>query len=293
MIIAELAGGLANQMVVYAAARSLSVRKQTELKLDLSFLAKDMLRSFQLHHLNIAAEIASIEEIARVRHSSKFKIIEKFKRDIRKKFGLSVPYIYQEPVCQCDDNFWALPDDVYVSGNFISIRYFKEIAPILRNDFSVISPLSSQTTELCRRIADCNSVSIHVRRGDYASNPHTKAFHGLLGVDYYARAIKQIEARVAHPVFFFFSDDIAWVKENITTVGDIVWVDHVGQENAYEDMHMMKLCKHNILANSGFSYWPAWLNENVDKIVIAPQLWCADAKFNALFDLIPEEWCRL
>lgn len=293
MIIAEVAGGLANQMIIYAAARALSLHKNVELKLDLGALQKDKLRKYQMHHLNISAEIASPSEIAKIRRSSKIKIVEKIKNKLRKKLKIKVPYIYREPLCSYDESFWSLPDDVYIGGNFISTKYFDNIKSILITEFAVQSVLSRTTEEICESMNNCESVSIHVRRGDFASNPHTNEFHGLIDVDYYSRAMKYVESRISNPSYFLFSDDIAWARENIVSAQPITFVDHIGQEDAYEDMHLMKNCKHNILANSGFGYWGAWLNENAQQIVVAPKKWFANDEINALFDLIPTEWIRL
>jgi len=293
MIIAEVVGGLANQMIIYAAGRALAERKNTQLMLDLGKLQKDKLRKYQLFHLDISAGLASPDDIARIRKSSKIKVVEKIKSKIRKKLKLSVPYIYKEPLCSYDDCFWSLPDNVYIGGNFISTKYFDGIKSILIKEFSVKSALSRTTEVMCESMNNSESVSIHVRRGDFASNPHTKEFHGLIDVDYYFRAMSYIESRISNPSYFLFSDDIGWARENIVSANPITFVDHVGQEDAYEDMHLMKNCKHNILANSGFGYWGAWLNENGQKIVVAPQKWFANDEVNALFDLIPKDWIRL
>lgn len=293
MIIAEVVGGLANQMIIYAAARALAEHKNTELKLDLGTLQKDKLRKYQLHHLNISAGLASLDDIAKIRRSSKIKLIEKTKKKIRKKLNLNVPYIYHEPSCSYDEHFWSLPDDVYIGGNFISTKYFDSIKSILIKEFAVKSALSRATEEMCETMKNCESVSIHVRRGDFASNPHTNEFHGLIDVDYYSRAMRHIESRITNPSYFLFSDDVGWARENVVSVQPITFVDHVGQEDAYEDMYLMKNCKHNILANSGFGYWGAWLNENKHKIVVAPKKWFANNEINSLFDLIPIEWIRL
>ena len=293
MIIAEVAGGLANQMIIYAAARALAIHKNVELKLDLSALNKDKTYKYYLHNLNISAELASPDEIAKIRQSSKMKIVEKIKNKLRKKLKIKVPYIYREPLCSYDDSFWSLPDDVYIGGNFISTKYFDKINDILIKEFAVKTALSSKTEEVCETIKNCESVSIHVRRGDFASNPHTNEFHGLVDVDYYSRAIKYIESHVPNPSYFLFSDNLEWARENIKSEQPIIFVDHVRQDDAYEDMHLMKHCKHNILANSGFGLFGARLNENSQKIVIAPKKWFANEEMNALLDLIPKEWIRL
>ena len=135
------------------------------------------------------------------------------------------------------------------------------------------------------------AVSLHVRRGDYVSDPKTKAILGVCSLDYYRAAIAHIAERIESPAFFVFSDDIAWAKANLEIPFPCEYVDHNQGQQSYNDMHLMSLCKHHIIANSSFSWWGAWLNPRKDKIVIAPENWFAnneDAK-----DLIPPESVKL
>ncbi len=293
MIIAEIVGGLANQMVIYAAGRALAEHKGTDLKLDLGALGRDKLRKYVLHHLQITGEIATPEEIFRIRKSSKFKLVEKLKTKLRKKLKLKVEHIYKEPFCSFDPNFWDLPADVHISGNFISSRYFAPVAPALRHEFRVSSPLSRQTKQYESAMQNKNSICIHIRRGDYAANEHTKRFHGLIGLEHFTRAMAFIEERVAEPVYYVFSDDPEWALQNLTSVHPLFFVSHNNGDHDYEDMYLMSRCRHNIIANSGFGYWGAWLNENPDKIVVAPREWFGDQAFNNAFDMIPPDWARI
>jgi len=293
MIITELVGGLANQMVIYAAAKSLSEHLQVELKFDITKLNKDKKRSYALNHLNLETKIATQEEIDLISQKSNSWFINKVKRTIRKKCNGNAFGIYKEPAISFDSNFFSLPDNTYIKGNFINALYFSPIEKMLRHEFQIKSPLSKKTKELIKPITSGESVSIHIRRGDYANEKKTNEIHGLIPIDYYKTAIDLISNRIKSPSFYIFSDDISWVKENLPNTQEMYFIDHTDGETAYEDLYMMSLCKHNIIANSGFSYWAAWLNSNEEKLVISPKQWFADNKLNDRFKLIPEGWLKI
>jgi len=293
MIIAELVGGLANQMVIYAAAKALSEHLQVELKIDITKLNKDKKRDYALNHLNIETKIASQKEIDWICQKSNFWLVNKIKKKIRKKCNGNAFGIYVEPAISFDPNFFSLNDNTYIRGNFINANYFSSIEKVLRHEFQINSPLSNKTKELIESISSSNSVSIHIRRGDYANEKKTNEIHGLIPIDYYKTSIDLISNRIKSPNFYIFSDDITWVKENLQTTQEIHFIEHTNGETAYEDLYMMSQCKHNIIANSGFSYWGAWLNTNEEKLIISPKQWCADNKLNDRFKLIPKEWLKI
>ncbi|HOV15035.1 MAG TPA: alpha-1,2-fucosyltransferase, partial [Spirochaetota bacterium] len=152
-------------------------------------------------------------------------------------------------------------------------------------------PLSIKAINISNQIKNSNSVSIHVRRGDYVGNIKTLNFHGVCEIDYYIDAINSIKQKVQNPLFFIFSDDIEWCKNNIKDENSI-FIDF--ERDDYVDMYLMTVCKHNIIANSSFSYWAAYLNQNFDKIVIAPKKWFKDDNQNKRTEgLIPEKWIRI
>lgn len=120
-----------------------------------------------------------------------------------------------------------------------------------------------------------NSVSLHVRRGDYVRNSRTNATHGVCSIEYYQSAIEYILERVKHPILYVFSDDIEWVKQNLRTHLPTEYIDHNQGAASHFDMRLMSLCRHHVIANSSFSWWGAWLNPDPNKIVIAPRKWFA------------------
>ena len=140
-----------------------------------------------------------------------------------------------------------------------------------------------------------NSVSVHVRRGDYVLDKNTQEFHGVCGVDYYLDAIKLIASKMDDLLLVFFSDDTEWAIEEFKNLPySLIFIDHNKGENSWKDMFLMSNCKHNIIANSSFSWWAAYLNQNQNKMVIAPKQWFADPTKNSeTSDLIPESWIRL
>jgi hypothetical protein len=138
-------------------------------------------------------------------------------------------------------------------------------------------------------ISAANAVSLHIRRGDYVSNAKFNAAHGTCDLDYYARAAAFVAERVGDPVIYAFSDDPAWVAENLKLPFEMRFVDHNDGSTAHEDLRLMATCKHHIIANSSFSWWGAWLNPLKDKVVAAPTQWFADpAKSNP--DILPQSW---
>jgi hypothetical protein len=137
------------------------------------------------------------------------------------------------------------------------------------------------------------SISIHVRRGDYVSDGFTQQFHGNCSLEYYSNAISLLASNNVDFTLIFFSDDCEWVKEQFKNLTySKMFIDHNDGENSWKDMLLMSSCTHNIIANSSFSWWAAWLNDNPKKTIIAPKNWYADTKLNT-DDLIPPQWIRI
>lgn len=134
------------------------------------------------------------------------------------------------------------------------------------------------------------SVCIHIRRGDYVENPHTNQVHGILPVEYYAKAIQMIRDSLNSPSFFIFSDDPKWLREQAIFKGMNIISNTKNKD--WEEMYLMSQCSHHIIANSSFSWWGAWLAENPDQIVIAPKKWFNDESFERT-DKIPDDWIRI
>lgn len=266
MIIVRLIGGLGNQFFQYAVARHLAEIRQTVLKIDISAFETYKLHKYSLWAFNIRENFASPEEAAALRH-------------IKEK------HFHFSPDTLC------LSDDVYLEGYWQSEKNFANIAGIIRQEFTVKTPLSSKNEKLAEHMASCESVSIHIRRKDYATgqiqilDPCT--------TDYYFRCVECLVQSNIHPHFFVFSDDMEWVQDNIKLPYPVTLVDHNGADKNYEDLRLMSLCRHNIIANSSFSWWGAWLNNNHNKIICAPKKWFNENTRNSSKDMIPSSWIQL
>ncbi len=297
MIIVKLAGGLGNQMFQYAAARRLSFVHQTELKLDHSSLGKNPRsvtpREFELRHLNIAASTATPEEVARFLGSDYGGINGALTRLCR-KIGLVKPnpHLFLEKHFHFDRALLDAPDDTYLDGYWQSEKYFDGIEDLLRRELTVRYPLSGKNRELAEHIKQAASVSIHVRRGDYYANPMIGRYHGVCGLDYYRKSIAVIRTIVSEPHFFIFSDEPEWAESNLKMPHPATIVKHNGPRKGHEDLRLMSLCRNNIIANSSFSWWGAWLNDNREKIVLAPEKWFHVGNIKTM-DLVPDSWMKV
>ena len=140
---------------------------------------------------------------------------------------------------------------------------------------------------MLKQIKESNAVSLHVRRGDYLLHD----VHNTDKLEYYTKAMTYLESKVDNPTYFMFSDDIEWVKQNFRSQHKMIFVDFNDAKTNYEDIKLMSNCKHNIIANSSFSWWSAWLNTNPNKIVTAPQVWFNGDMYDYT-DLVPKSWIR-
>ena len=173
----------------------------------------------------------------------------------------------------------------YFEGHWQSEKYFKSIEETIRKQFQFKqSSLNKETLQLSEEIKNTNSVSIHIRRGDYLNFPQC----AVCDIEYYRKAIDYIKGKIIEPTFFIFSDDIDWCKQNLQ-IKNSFFVNFNQGNDSWQDMYLMSQCKHNIIANSTFSWWGAWLNDNPDKIVISPHQWF---KNDATGDIIPDNWIK-
>ena len=183
-------------------------------------------------------------------------------------------------------------NNVLLDGYWQSEKYFVDIKEILRREFIVKYQQNSESQKFADFIRSTQSVSVHVRRTDYLENPLTNQIHGTCNQDYYDRAVSYISDRISNPHLFVFSDEPQWARDNLKYDFPTTIVDCNDASRNYEDLRLMSSCKHNIIANSSFSWWAGWLNLNPNKIVIAPQNWFNDTSRNTK-DIIPDQWIKL
>lgn len=174
-------------------------------------------------------------------------------------------------------------------GCFQSEKYFAPVKAKVREAYQFRNlALSQSRQEYERRICACESVGVHIRRGDYLDPRYRALYAGICGEDYYKRAMEAVRKQISGAVFFFFSNDTAWVKAHYEGP-DCVTVEGSDEETGYVDMYLMSRCRHQIIANSSFSWWGAWLNQNPDKRVIAPARWLNRTGDGQVYD---REACR-
>jgi hypothetical protein len=295
MIVVKLMGGLGNQMFQYAMGRALSLRTDTVLKLDLSWFATSessgIDRPYDLSNFNIIENISTVDEVKSLK-ACENRVSRKVRAIANRYVPLSWQSHIQEKYFHFDPAVLSIKHDAYLSGYWQSERYFADFAGVLRNDFTFRKPLVAENKRLAEKMLEYNSVSIHIRRGDYVSVAKNASFYESCSLDYYYKGLAKISERQPDLHVYVFSDDIEWAKQNLDISYPITFINHNQGENAFEDMRLMSLCKHNIIANSSFSWWGAWLNQTPEKIVIAPERWFAQGS-NDTRDLLPGSWVKL
>lgn len=293
MIISYIIGGLGNQMFQYALGRSRSLELGTPLRLHVAdFAGPGAHQGFQLSEIfDCDFQLASEREVRRFLGWRGYKLCRRILRR-----GSAAAFRGERFVVEPHFDYWpgisGVGGDSYLTGHWQSERYFENVAQVIRSDFTFRSPLNGLNGEWASRIRDsAAAVSLHVRRGDYVSNPKTLAVHGLCSPEYYRLAVDYLVRRVPSSEFFVFSDDIAWARKHLHIGHHCHYIDHNKNADSHIDMRLMSLCHHHIIANSSFSWWGAWLNPQSDKLVIAPRRWFASGK--EVKDLIPKGWVAL
>lgn len=289
-----MSGGLGNQMFQYAAARSLALRNKCDVLIDDYLLRnypykkgitpRDLeLGCFQIFLKQYIKTTTGIDRIPKSGLFYKYISLAK-----RKLLGLKV---FAEGNESFYEEFSLLGDYIYLDGLFQSERYFKNYEDEIRKEFTFKNELDLENCKLLHEIKSLNSVGIHVRRTDFY-NPYNIRTHGSVNISYYNEAILYMRRKIDNPTFFIFSDDLKWVKQNFFLTSDICLVNNNYGKKNYIDMFLMSNCKHNIIANSSFSWWSAWLNSNLSKIIIAPKSWYGDLNIDRKF-LLPESWIEI
>lgn len=292
----NLMGGLGNQMFQYATAKHLSIINNTELKIDASNFKKLTLNrehTFQLSDLNITAPQASKNDIWKIASPANPLV-----RIIGNALGISPLKVRTNAIFRETGGSGFQPDilelkaDRYLIGYFNSYKYFDSIRNVLLEEYMPREKISLQGQELLKLIESTNSVSIHIRRGDYVDNPDVyKCIEGIITDRFYRNAVDFIASKVESPHFFIFSNDMPWVREHFKVSHQATYVDINSTKRGFEDLWLMSRCMHNITAGgSTFSWWAAYLNSNANKIVVRTEQVSNDANYNHPDDYFPREW---
>lgn len=292
MVISQILGGLGNQMFQYAAGRALSLATQQPFLLDLrGFETYALHQGFEIERVFAApVKPANAADMRAILGWRAGKLTHKVLKRIKSPL-LRGPLLAIEP----HFNYWsglrAGGAPRYMMGYWQSEKYFKDFEQTIRADFSFKTPLTGQNLETAVRMQGCQSVSLHVRRGDYVTHAQTAKILNVCSLTYYRNAITHIAERLSKCRFFVFSDDLQWVRDNLEIPFPADYIDVNRGMRSYIDMQLMSLCRHHIIANSSFSWWGAWLNPDSDKMVIAPSKWFRNGLDDS--DLIPPQWIRL
>jgi hypothetical protein len=281
MVTVKLVGGLGNQMFQYALGRTIAHRRATSLALDVSGYTSRKRRKYSL---------------------GAFKIVEKFARRgpprptrlraLGLRLGLpGFTRILRERNFPFDPSVLDAPGRVYLVGYWQSEKYFKEIEDIIRRDFCFKGEPDPENAAMAEKIKAVTSVCVHVRRTDKATNPVSNRIHGTCSPEYYRNAASLVGSQVSNPHFFVFSDEPHWARAHLDLAGPTTFVTHNGPEKGHEDLRLMALCRHHIIANSTFGWWGAWLSGS-GGVVVAPKKWFNTSELDPR-DVIPERWLRL
>lgn len=294
MIIVRLNGGLGNQLFQYAAGFALAQKNQDTLKIDLSAFNyqrsnRDTIRAPDILQFSVSAPAASQEEVEALRnpmgllsHAMRFlsqRILKRYYSDWH-------PQIL------------SLKGNIYLEGYFQSENYFRECLASLLQEFSLRPEYARAINSFGQHIKELhNPVSLHVRRGDYVSDTKISALHNICTIEYYQRALTAIKSRLGECDLVIFSDDVTWVRENLRLGNNVFYVS--GEQTtsgerltAPQELILMSQCQHHIISNSTFSWWGAYLNQQSDKIVVAPELWNRSRIYSHK-NILPPSWLRI
>ena len=279
MRLIKMTGGLGNQMFIYALFLRMK-RRYPQTRIDLS----DMVHyhdhyGYELHRIfNLPADELTLPQWLK-------KVVEfLFFRTILERHEHGSLRHYDGPVR------WPL---VYYKGFYQNLMYFDGCEEAIRKAFTFdTSKASERNQQLIAQLDDdSKSVALHVRRGDYMKPQFYDTVGRICQVPYYRRAIDETSRLVPGAQFYVFSEDVDWVRDNLPLPEDAVFVNWNTGSDSWQDMLLMSHCHHNIICNSTFSWWAAWLNAHADKHVLCPDHWYADDGGN--IPLYPDNWIRI
>jgi hypothetical protein len=297
MNIVKITGGMGNQMFQFAFARYLEEVTKAAVLLDCCSYETSLNNNrnpgnnhngYILQKLfGINSPIAIVDDIkkyATLPDSLYHRMTRKYLR--KKSHYIEYDFSYKE-------NIFYMHHIIYYEGYWQSEKYFIKIADKIRDLFRFVQPLNNRSDEFLNTMPH-PITSIHIRRGDYLKH---KYYH-VCTLKYYENAIKKIKNIVPNICFAVFSDDLDWCKYNLsfTQEESHFFIDWNKNDDSWQDMFLMSKCDHNIIANSTFSWWGAWLNNNQNKIVLAPEIWYIPKALNMIHynynfsDILPDNW---
>jgi len=289
-VIMHLMGGLGNQMFQYALGRKIvdDCPQNAVLKYHFEDSYKMASRKYSLHQFKLSIPKASFADLYNIGPERNIS------RQIRLSLNLPIEkkVIREKRIYGFDKSILSQQDDCYLIGFWQSYKYFESIRSVLLHDFTLRSPSTLFMNALAEiREAEC-SISIHIRRTDYLNK--ASGFTSL-GLDYYTRSLSLIGKQVTTFQLFIFTDDVSWVLTNFVNkigIGNRVTIVSQPDISDAEELTLMSCCHHQIIANSSFSWWAAWINTHPGKIILYPTQWVNDEAYNT-DNLIPDGWIKI
>ncbi len=280
-VISRLQGGLGNQLFQYAVARAMCLRLNAQMLLDDNALKNDPKRRCELGAFRFPSTLPVVSRPDGGRTGLLARWFDRVEILREKHFEFDPEIVMLRP-----------GTSLHLIGYWQTEKYFQAVADQIRADLQLASPLDKKNQIMLDEISAVTAVSLHFRRGDYITEKHTAAYHGTPSEGYYRRAVAMMQERAPDVHLFVFSDEPQWVKDHFKPNAPMKVVDINSPESPAADLRLMSACKHHILANSSFSWWGAWLNPLVDRMVIAPNRWFQEAKSNTV-DLLPDKWLAI
>lgn len=295
MIVSNLIGGLGNQLFQYACGHAVAQRHGVPLQ-----VAIDQFAGYRLHQGYELARVFAVDAAVASGHTLRERLgpwhgplARRLRARVMPGLGCGGRACFEPPAGRYWPGIERAGPDAYLHGYWQSERYFETAADGLRQVLRFRQAPSDENARWLERIEGCASVSVHVRRGDYITNPKNRRIYAECTAGYYRAAQAHIRAAQPGARFFVFSDDTAWARQALAadSDGDVLVVDHNRGAASWNDLRLMSRCRHHIVANSSFSWWAAWLGEQPGTIVIAPQRWYVQPGRG--LDVVPQRWLRL
>lgn len=295
-IIIGLGGGLGNQLYQFALGERLQ-QQGIEVKYDTSFF--DGFRKFRLTYFVDGIDLVDIRDrTIRDRLYLKYRRTKGLCKVLRYVYSRIFNYLLVEKLDSVDERVLHLTHDQYLEGYWGKLAYYEHLKETLQHRISLKEAFYSDSFINYRNQILSSlrpTISVHVRRTDYLNADISKVWNNLSKGSYYEDAIKLIKQKVSNPMFFVFSDDIEWCKTNLK-IKDVIYVEPREDMKDYHDFELIRSCSHHINANSTFSWWPAYLNTNPNKVVTVPKVWFLDEKQQKRYEQgysIPKDWIKV
>lgn len=287
MIIVRLQGGLGNQLFQYAAARYLAqFQKNPVILFDTMYYRYVKNRRFILNQFQTQGRCGSIADYPFFWPATLPVIGNAYYRSYHRLHSKGILVYSENSPFTFDKNLQCITTgDIYLDGFWQNIQYPAAIDSVLRAELTLHRPLSAISQKYAALLNHPNSVAIHVRRGDYVNNPNFP----ICSLSYYQKAIQIMQKKLHQPRFFFFSDDLEWVRVQFSDLSNSTFVEGVADE--VDEFVLLTQASHNIISNSTFSWWAAWLHSNQHSIIIAPEPWQSSSEVAR--ELYVKEWVKL